>query len=161
VYEKAAEYGLPLLFHTGVFALPEPMPREPIGAAFCQPVFLDRVARGYPSVPVILAHLGIGWYDVAAAMARLLPNVYVDFSGNENGWRLSHPPAYWRSLFYWENSHRKILFGSDVHSRDVPAAVESQRRLFQEMGYGERELAAIFHDNAAALLRLAPAGGST
>jgi predicted TIM-barrel fold metal-dependent hydrolase len=161
VYDKAAEYGLPMLFHTGIFTLPEPMPNERVGSVYCQPVYVDTVANAYPSLNMILAHMGIGWYDVAANMARILPNVYVDFSGNENGWRVSYPPEHWKSLLYWPDSHRKVLFGSDVNFRDVPAAIRAQRELFEQMGYSSDAIEAIFYGNAAAFLGFGNGGSES
>jgi predicted TIM-barrel fold metal-dependent hydrolase len=159
VYEKANQYGLPLLFHTGIFMLPEPMPGEGIGSVHCQPVYVDAVANQYPTLPMIVAHMGIGWYDVAATMARILPNVYVDFSGNLNGWRVSYPPAHWKNLLYWEDSHRKVLFGSDVNCRDLSATIRAQRELFESMGFGEPQLDGIFHGNARRIMDGAGRGG--
>jgi len=152
VYERAAHYHLPLLFHTGIFMLPEPLPDEHIGSVNCQPVFVDTVANRYPQLPMILAHMGIGWYDVAATMARILPNIYVDFSGNLNGWRVSYPPQKWRTLLYWDNAHRKVLFGSDLNFRELDATIAAQRQLFADMGYTADQIGEIFYDNARHIL---------
>jgi predicted TIM-barrel fold metal-dependent hydrolase len=160
VYERANRYRTPMLFHTGIFTLPEPMSGERVGSAQCQPVLVDAVANTYPNLRIILAHMGIGWYDVAATMARILPNVYVDFSGNLNGWRLSHPPQYWKDLLYWPDAPRKILFGSDIHWKELEPTISAQRKLFQDMGFTAPQLDRIFHDNAAEMLA-ATTGGRT
>jgi predicted TIM-barrel fold metal-dependent hydrolase len=152
VYEKAEHYRLPLLFHTGVFILVEPMPTERMGSANCQPVFVDTVANRYPTLPMVVTHMGIGWYDVAATMARLRANVYVDFASNLQGWRVSYPPEHWKNLLYWEGSYRKVLFGSDVNVRDLEATVHAQKELFAQIGYTEAQVQEILYDNALRFL---------
>ena len=152
VYERAARHRMPMLFHTGIFTLPEPMPAERVGSANCQPVYVDRVANSFPDLPMILAHMGGGWFDVAAMMARILPNVYIDVSGGLNGWRNSYPPEHWRHLLYWDGSHEKILFGSDVNRRELEQTVQSQTRFFSRIGYTQSQINTIFYDNAQKLL---------
>jgi predicted TIM-barrel fold metal-dependent hydrolase len=152
VYDRADVYGTPMLFHTGLFTLPEPMPAERTNSAYCAPVHVDAVANHYPKLRMSLAHLGVGWYDVAAVMARIHPNVFVDFSGNLQGWRRSHTPQFWRDLFFWPDAANKIVFGSDVHWLELEPSLSAQRELFEAMGFDAAQLRRVFYDNAVELL---------
>ena len=75
MYEKAQELGLPVMVHTG----PEP---KPLYSRHCQPVYVDDVAVDFPDLTIILAHAGMGaWWQEAAGIAAVCPNVYLEFSG--------------------------------------------------------------------------------
>ena len=59
VYEAAEECGLPLLFHTGDFrpGNADPVYRRPV-LKNMNPLNLDRIARSFPRLHLIMAHLG-------------------------------------------------------------------------------------------------------
>ncbi len=74
LYEKALEYGIPVLIHSGN----EPAPLQ---IKFSQPKYIDTVAAEYPDLKIIIAHTGHGWWQEAVDLACVKPNVYVDFAG--------------------------------------------------------------------------------
>ena len=74
LYEKALEYGIPVLIHSGN----EPAPMR---IKFSQPRYIDTVAADYPDLKIIIAHAGHGWWQEAIDLASVKPNVYVDFAG--------------------------------------------------------------------------------
>ena len=101
-FEHARGHGYPILVHTG----PEAQ------RAYCGADEVARVAREFPSVPVILAHtMGFDrWEGVeeAVAVAARLDNAYVDLSGSAG----RH-----YGLVEYAVQHagsEKILYGSDV-----------------------------------------------
>ena len=88
IYEEAAKAGMVCLFHTGVV----------IGSArrgglhgtdfqrawrvssnYMRPAHLDRIARVFPGMSIVGAHLGAGaWYEEATAVSHWNANVYFD-----------------------------------------------------------------------------------
>ena len=50
--------------------------------SYADPALLDEVFRDFPGLTVVLAHGGRGWwYDQAAFLALMRPNVWVEVSG--------------------------------------------------------------------------------
>ena len=105
LYEICAQYGLPVLLHTG--------PTSPaLEFADARPWAIDGAARNFPTVNFILAHGGVNFVEEAKLMCQYRPNVYLDFSGfptlsGPGGWR-----AHLSELFT-HNIHHKIIFGTD------------------------------------------------
>lgn len=86
LFQKANALNLPILFHSG--------------DGFSSPGFIARIARKYPKLPIILAHLREG----AISALKECENVYVETSG-------TLPDYIELSADIDEN---KILFGSDI-----------------------------------------------
>lgn len=75
-YEVCRDRGVPVVLHCGTSTFPGSENR------FADPVLLDRVLRDFPSVTLVLAHGGRGWwYDAAAFLALTQPNVWIELSG--------------------------------------------------------------------------------
>jgi uncharacterized protein len=75
-YAVLAERGVPLVVHCGTSSFPGSMNE------LADPAFLLPVVRDFPSLDVVLAHGGRGWwYDAAAFMSQLYPNVWLELSG--------------------------------------------------------------------------------
>ena len=121
IYERAVRLGLPIIFHQGTSYLGREAALEE-----SWPVRLDRVAREYPELRLVIAHLGYPWGGEVVALLRKHPQVYADCSA------LAFRPWFlFNSLL---NAHEygvldKVLFGSDypgmttVRSRDAVLAV--------------------------------------
>jgi hypothetical protein len=113
LYERAIEYGLPILIHSGQ----EP---APMGVKWSHPAMIDTVAADFPDATIIIAHCGHGWWRQALDFAIMKPNVYVDFSG----WQIKYnfnPDYFWTPLRMaldvlgpW-----RVLFGTDGSMLDV------------------------------------------
>jgi uncharacterized protein len=73
VYEKAAELDIPVVFHVG---------STPFGAlaklSQANPLLLDDVAVAFPTLKIMLTHLGTLWQDEAFMVVEKNPNVYID-----------------------------------------------------------------------------------
>ncbi len=152
VYEKAAQLGMPALFHTGIVTAPGARPDDGISSARMRPILLDGVAKAFPQWPIVMAHLGMPWYAEAAEMARLNANVYVDISGSPQGFRRAKTPAFFAEHLWWDGALRKVVFGSDVHWRDMEAAMAYDRRVWEVAGATPDDLAAIFGGTVASWL---------
>jgi hypothetical protein len=87
------------IFHTGYLAhhFFDPggvLPRtSPINMNDMRPSELDRVARAFPELKIMIAHFGNPWWDEAHALISNNKNTYADFSGGS---------AYRRSLAFWK-----------------------------------------------------------
>ena len=76
VYQRCAELGVPVVFHTGTSTFPGAVNR------FGDPAPIDELIQHVPDLTVVLAHGGRGWwYDAAAFLALTRPNVWIDLSG--------------------------------------------------------------------------------
>ncbi|MBI4278224.1 MAG: amidohydrolase [Armatimonadetes bacterium] len=91
--ERCAEYGWPVFFHTGYYPLSHPA------------LFLP-VAKAFPTVPIIMAHLGYRHTADCIVVAHRCPNVYLETSGN------SSQVAIQETLK--QVGPDRLLFGSDV-----------------------------------------------
>ncbi|WP_081503711.1 amidohydrolase family protein [Paenisporosarcina sp. TG-14] len=129
IYARAEALGLPILFHTGFILKTFNDKQDNVSAARMRPEMLDRVARTFPDLVIIIAHLGMPWHEEAAQMTRFHENVYVDLSGSPNGWRNRKAPHFFNELFYWEEAYEKVVFGSDVHFNDVEDSLNDYKRI--------------------------------
>ncbi len=151
IYERAARLDRVCLFHTGPFMLPESLAGRRASSARCRPIMLEPIANEFPHLKIIIAHLGVCWGEEAATLCRIHPNIYADLSGNLNGWRISKPISWWQEMLFWPEASRKILFGSDLHYRDMEAAIRQQCDIFERMGWSKRRIQQVLHDNASEL----------
>lgn len=74
LYAKAQELGMPIMWHQGTSYLHQG-PLE-----VCNPVLLDPIARSFPDLKMIVAHLGHPWYSETVSLVRKHPNVFADIS---------------------------------------------------------------------------------
>ena len=118
-----AHHGL-AVFHTGylVTGMFEPgglMDRSTIvDITDMRPAALDRVARAFPDLKILMAHFGNPWWEEAWKMISSHPNIHADLSGGT---------AYRRSMDMWSGmfapngrldaaSFGKLCFGTDGQS---------------------------------------------
>ena len=153
LYQRAEALGLPCLFHTGIVTTAAYTPG--VSSAKMRPAHLDAIAREFPRLACVCAHMGMPWYEEAAAIVRILPNVYLDISGAPAGWRKQKPAAFFHETLYWPGAWRKLLWGSDVPATDVEAALQRDQALVEELGLSESDGDAFFRDTALRLLALA------
>lgn len=103
-FELCAQYGLPVLSHTGPGW-------GPLDFSYGEPLLLDTAARDFPTVDFILGHGGVTHVDEASYLCAHRPNVYLDISQfhsvlSADGWQ-----HHLNRLFRSGISH-KILFGT-------------------------------------------------
>jgi uncharacterized protein len=109
LYEVAAEFGLPVVFHTGQTGIGAGLPGgRGIKLRYSDPMLIDDVAADFPSLTIVLAHPSVPWQDSAISIATHKANVYIDLSG----WSPKYfPPQLVRAANTMLK--RKVLFGSD------------------------------------------------
>lgn len=102
-YAVLVERGVPLVVHCGTSTFPGST------NSYADPVLLDAVLRDFPSLTVVLAHGGRGWwYDAAAFLALSNPNVWIELSGLPP----KRLPEYY-SRFDLARLARRFIYGTD------------------------------------------------
>ena len=145
LFEQAAAYRAPCLFHTGTSGIGAGTPGgQGVELGYARPIHLDAVAARHPELPVVMAHFGWPWHTEAVAIALHKANVHLELSG----WA----PRYVPDEVVREAEGRladRVLFGSDAPFFDAGQVLA---------GWEERLSAAAFarvaRDNAARLLGL-------
>ena len=130
VYERAEKYGMIILFHTGIVNRNHPEIATDASSDRMRVSTLDLIARRFPKLTIIGAHLGNPDYAWAGEIGRWNPNVYFDVSGSTLIKKQDDYP-FLRSVFWWSNvasahtpksntpAFEKLLFGSDVFEGDL------------------------------------------
>jgi len=130
LYERAEKYGMIILFHTGIVLRDNPKIPVDVSVERMRVTTLDGIARRFPGITIIGAHLGNPDYAWAGEIARWNPNVYFDASGSTLI-KLQNNYTFFNSIFWWsgvESPHtpkssasafEKLVFGSDVFGADL------------------------------------------
>jgi predicted TIM-barrel fold metal-dependent hydrolase len=129
-YERAEKYRMILLFHTGIVNRTNPSVPSDISVDRMRPTTLDGIARRFPNLTVIGAHLGNPDYAWAAEISRWNPNLFFDLSGSSLQKKESDY-TFFKSIFWWSgvggphtpksggNAFEKLVFGSDVFNGEL------------------------------------------
>jgi predicted TIM-barrel fold metal-dependent hydrolase len=141
IYEKAQEYGIPVLVHTGTSIFPGAR------AKYGDPLALDDVALDFPRLKIILAHGGRPfWTEESFFLLRRHPNIYFDIS--------SIPPQNLLKYFpRLEELTEKTLFGSDWPGPGVKS-IRANVDQFLEIAINDESKRKILYDNAMKLFGL-------
>jgi predicted TIM-barrel fold metal-dependent hydrolase len=143
-YSWCEERGLPVIVHCGTSTF------SGSANAFGEPALLDPVFRDFPGLTVVMAHGGRGWwYDQAAFLAQMRPNVWLEVSGL--------PPA--RLPDYYGPALARLasrmVFGTDWPG--VPGVQRNARaveKVLGEAGCSQDQIALALGGNAARIFRL-------
>jgi predicted TIM-barrel fold metal-dependent hydrolase len=141
VYQLCQQHGLPVIFHCGTSVFP--------GATnkYADPVLVEDVVRDFPELTVILAHGGRGWwYDVAAFIASMRENVWIEISGLPP----KKLPEYYER-YNFEKLAQKMIFGTDWPG--IPGLKNNALALF-DLGLDSETVELILHGNAERLYNL-------
>jgi len=176
IYEAAAHAGMVCLFHTGVVIGTAgkggvhgvDFQREwRVSSNYMRPACLDRIARVFPDMTIIGAHVGGGaWYEEATTITRWNANVHFDMSiGQFHYVRRNAPPGEdprairprIRELYdVGQLRLDRILFGTDGvvgNPKADPAwALRTLQFELDGLGATEEEKEAVRWGNAARLL---------
>jgi len=129
-YERAESYGMILLFHTGIVNRTTPDVASDVSSDRMRVATLDLIARRFPKLTVIGAHLGNPDYAWAAEIGRWNPNLYFDVSGSTLI-KKQEDYAFFKSIFWWSSvasphtpksggsAFEKLVFGSDVFGGEL------------------------------------------
>lgn len=135
-----AEAGVPVVVHCG---------GGPVATPYTGPEIWAEVMERHPTLPVIVAHLGMpdfeGFFDLAERFPALrldTTGVFTDFM--ERAWPFP-APARSRLLDLGD----RIMFGSDFPT--IPYTYAHQVAAIVELDLGKDWLRAVLHDNAVGL----------
>lgn len=121
LYHWIQESGLPIMWHQGTSYMAREGPLE-----YARPFLLDKVAREFPEIKMVIAHFGYPWQNEVVALMRKHENVYTDVSvlaGRK--WYLYN--ALIASIEYGVED--KILLGSDWPAFTTGQTAEALRSL--------------------------------
>lgn len=152
LYARASQLRMPVLFHTGVV---HRFPRDGFygtDSSNMRPVYLDGIARRFPDLRLIGAHLGACWIDEACAVAEANPNVYFDLSGVVT-LLAPKPRDYFDSLLFWDRARHKFVFGLDATDDLIPMVMRCYRTLMAKLRWPSALRRAVYHDNMARILK--------
>jgi hypothetical protein len=130
LYDRADKYHMILLFHTGI--VNRLHPEQPANISFdrSRVTRLDLIARHWPRLTIIGAHLGNPDYAEAGEIGRWDPNLFFDVSGSTLI-KKKDDYRFFRSIFWWTgvvsphtpasgtSAFEKIVFGSDVFGGEL------------------------------------------
>jgi predicted TIM-barrel fold metal-dependent hydrolase len=141
LYEICAAHGIPVLLHIGSSVIPGTRLK------YCDPIHLDDVAVDFPTLSIVMAHGGRGfWYDACAFLAMHHANFYIDVAGLV--------PEKLREYFPGlDRLARKMVFGSDWPA--MPRSARANADAIAALRLPAEALDSILHGNATRLLRLA------
>jgi uncharacterized protein len=116
LYEAIQDRLLPILWHQGSSFVAVQGPLE-----WANPVLLDKVARAFPELKMVVAHLGFPWIRETVALVRKQPNVFTDVSAlASRTWVLYNGLV---DLVQY-GGEDKVLFGSD-YDASTPAQMQA------------------------------------
>ncbi|HEX5412091.1 MAG TPA: amidohydrolase family protein [Terriglobia bacterium] len=130
IYKRAEKYHMIALFHTGIVNREHPNVSMDVSIARMQVTRLDLIARMFPKLTVIAAHMGNPDYAWAGEIARWNPNFYVDVSGSSL-LKKQNDYTFFKSIFWWSGvvsphtpksehgAFEKLVFGSDVFGGEL------------------------------------------
>lgn len=104
LYKQIEQYDVPIVWHQGATFV-----RKSI-LKYALPHQIDDVAREFPKLRIIIAHLGHPWIDECITVIRKHPRVFADISG------LAGRPRQFRAALLSASDYgvsRKLLFGTD------------------------------------------------
>lgn len=103
IYEAAAEAKMVCLFHTGIVVGSAGVGglhgvdfqgKWRMSSDYMRPMHLDRIARVFPDMPIVGAHLGSeSWYEEATSMLAWQNNIYFDMAIHQMHYPRKNPPA--------------------------------------------------------------------
>jgi uncharacterized protein len=144
LWETINELGVAAMVDVGTTGMGAGLPGG-LGARIehAHPMALDNVASDFPGITFIAAHPGWPWIDEMTAVALHKGNVFWELSG----WAPKHFPDSLRTDIRGRLKH-KVMFGSDHPSLPYDRIF----REWDELGYSEDVMNAVFHANAERVL---------
>ena len=158
IYERAEKYRMLLLFHTGIVNRPNPEVPEDASSDRMRISTLDLIARRFPGLTIIGAHLGNPDYSWAGEIGRWNPNLYFDVSGSTLI-KKQEDYGFFKSIFWWTSvasphtpkssatAFEKLVFGSDVFEGELDEfdrELERYHRMLDQCGVSAAAQANIF-----------------
>jgi uncharacterized protein len=158
VYEEAAALRIPMLVHTGG----DPVPGTEI---FGHPRDVDEIAGAFPNLIIIMAHMGVPFFEETREILKRHKNVYTDLAftasfDDVHAFSRRHGiDAPFLTLDFWRDTvsslindfgYERVLYGSDFPFIKPKAALKE----FLELGIPDQGKEMILLKNAREILKL-------
>ncbi len=158
LYEEIEAAGVPVLAHSGQTNIRlvsrTPGVRTATDSRFAHPMNFDRIARLFPAIRWVLAHMGYPYFIDAWSVAHANSNVYLDISGS-GPWTDGIPLVY---IANGGSSYIPLDFGRIVWGSDncLPQAehIARMNTFMRQVGADSVDRERIFGGNAKELLKL-------
>ena len=155
VYEKAAEWNIPIMVHTGG------APSVALRWENSRPAYFASAAARYPEADFIFAHCGdMGWWQEAIQAAAWLNNVYVDLSICQKPYKKLRKECF----YHWLRNiidiagPEKILFATDAPYPNLMCPLKEWVEAFKtpetDIEFSDEEKALILGEAARKVLML-------
>ena len=142
VYKTAQALGLPIISHSGAFGTP---------MQYAEPKNFEEVLASFPKLTLVMAHLGMGFFEESTSLARTYPNLQFDccaiIGHNEAHGGLSDSAL---TALIREIGVERVMFGSDFPWLDPALSAERLLRL----DFSEREKRLLLAENAIRIYKL-------
>jgi len=142
IYQSAQEFGLPVISHAGTFATP---------VQYAQPKNFEEVLAAFPSLTLVMAHLGMGFFEESKSLAKTYPNLQFDccaiIGHNETRGGLSDEAL---TALIREIGVERVMFGSDFPWLDPASSLERLLKL----DFSEQEKQLLLAENAIRIYTL-------
>jgi predicted TIM-barrel fold metal-dependent hydrolase len=132
LFRKAADLGIPVMIHS-----------NPWGPGFYEtssPQYIDHVARIFPDLTIVMAHLGGTRFLDTAKMTGL--NIWVETSGG------LEEIAQIFGIRTAERVLRKMGLNWTIYGSDFPLPAKPQLQIIQKMRLNTEEKERLLHQNA-------------
>lgn len=116
IYDFAKAHGLSVTFHTGYPSYHLPYENDMEGSKV---KYVSNVARIYPDVNFIVAHMGDPYYDESIQAMHGLPNMFTDFCGAfEPGTEVAADEEgtiekFAHAIHQYPDSFQQVIYGTD------------------------------------------------
>ena len=158
LYEKIEEAGVPILFHAGQTNIKiisqEPGVRKATNSRYSHPMNFDMVARLFPKMSIVLAHMGYPNYVEAWSVAHANSNIYLDIAGS-GPWTEGIPVVF-NALGghqFIPVDFKRVIWGSDNCLTQAEHIARSDVYL-RQMGCSSPERKMVFGETSRKLLNL-------
>lgn len=145
VYRRAEELGIAVYFHAGW---------HPLGchlSDYARPARFAGIARDFPKLNVVLAHIGLGWQEEAVQLAEAYRNIYFDSCLVITGTWNPPPLADDEVVSLLRNvGIDRVMFASDW-----PLCVPlKERQKAESLPLSDTERRLLFYENAQRILEI-------
>lgn len=151
LWQYASRHQIPVLLHTGTTFISQ----APLECTL--PRHVDAVARRFPDVKIIMAHLGHPYEGECIAVIRKHDNVYADISAlHYRPFQFYHSLMLVQEYGVWH----KLLFGTDYPFTTATATIKTLRQLNEMFATSDagrldpRAIEALIHRDTLSLLDL-------
>ncbi len=154
LWGAAQRLNMPVLFHTGIITVAESSPKDIILSLDMHPLRVEPIANMFPDLNIILSQLGGHWNRDAAELVRMRANVFVDLTGEQDGWRQRIESEGLEKYLYWPNAFQDIVFGTNTEPSKIKQILSEDRDRYNKLNLDEKTIEMIFSTNIKKMLNL-------